>query len=117
MTPERWGEILARVTRVLGVRGAVVVSAEDGLVVHEAAMEGLSTEHVAALASAVARRAADVITALGDGQVRICTLTAEQGTVIAAQGAHGLWLVAVTDPDAELGRLRLLLGDLAPELA
>lgn len=117
MSPERWTAILEEVTRLTGVRGAVVVSAEDGLVVHEAAMEGLETDDVAALASAVVRRAGQLLAALDDDTVRLCTLTATEGTVIAAQGEQGLWLVAVADPGAELGRLRLLLGDLAPGLA
>ena len=117
MTPERWTGILAEVTTLSGVRGAVVVSAEDGLVVHEAAMEGLATADVAALATAVTRRAERIFAALGTGAVRLCTLAAESGTVVAVQGSGGLWLVAVTAPDAELGRLRLMLGDVAPDLA
>ncbi len=116
MNPERWQRLLDDATAISGVRGAIVVSAEDGLVVHEAAVEGLETSDVAALASVVVRRAESIATASGDSQVRLCTLTAENGTVIAAQGEHGLWLVAVTEPDVELGRLRLMLGDLAPEL-
>ena len=99
-----------------GVRGAVVVAAEDGLVVHEAAMEGLATQDVAALASAVARRAERIFSALGDDRVRLCSLAGTEGGLVAVQGAEGLWLVAVTEPDAEIGRLRLLLGDVAPEL-
>ncbi len=108
--------MLAAVIAVAGVRGAVVVSADDGLVVREAALEGVATGDVAALASAVARRAGELLAGLGDGAVRLCTLAAERGTVLAAQGPDGLWLVAVTGTETELGRLRLLLGDLAPEL-
>ena len=117
MNPTHWQQVLADVTAISGVRGAVVVAAEDGLVVHEAAVDGLDTADVAALASVVVRRGEAVAAATGDDQVRLCTLSAERGTVIAAQGGMGLWLVAITEPDAELGRLRLLLGDLAPELA
>lgn len=117
MTPERWQEILDRVTGIAGVRGAVVVSSDDGLVVHEASMEELVTEDVAALASAVVGRAGQLLETLDADSVRLCTLTAERGTVVAARGDLGLWLVAVVEPEAELGRLRLLLGDLAPELA
>ncbi len=109
--------MLTEVTRVAGVRGAVVVAGDDGLVVQQAAVEGIEPADVAALAAAVARRAGELLDGLGTGPVRLCTLAAEHGTVLAAQGSDGLWLVAVTEPDAELGRLRLLLGDLAPELA
>lgn len=109
--------MLAEVTAIAGVRGAVVVAADDGLVVQQAALDDVETSDLAALAAAVARRAGDLFAAFGDGEVRLCTLAAEGGTVVAAQGSDGLWLVAITAPDAELGRLRLQLGDLAPELA
>ena len=36
----RWTELLNSLTRVPGVRGAMVVSAEDGLVVAESSMQG-----------------------------------------------------------------------------
>lgn len=113
----RWSAILDDVTGLTGVRGAIVVSADDGLVVHEAAMEGLVTDDVAALAAAVVRRAGELLELLDGDRPRLCTLVADRGILVAAQGEHGLWLVAVAEPDAELGRLRLLLGDLAPELA
>lgn len=117
MNPAKWQQMLADVTAVSGVRGAIVVSGDDGLVVHEAAVEGLDTADVAALASAVVRRGEAIAAAMGESRVRLCTLAAERGAVLAAQGAMGLWLIAVTEPEAELGRLRLLLGDFAPELA
>lgn len=116
MTPEHWSAILDQVTDITGVRGAVVVAADDGLVIHEAAMDGLATAEVAALASAVVRRAGELLDALDADTVRLCTLTAAGGTLVAAQGEQGLWLVAIADSEAELGRLRLLLGDLATEL-
>jgi hypothetical protein len=40
-------------------------------------------------------------------------LVAEAGTLLAVAGPPPLWLVAVARPDAELGRLRLLLRDFA----
>ncbi|HRP08418.1 MAG TPA: roadblock/LC7 domain-containing protein [Gemmatimonadales bacterium] len=112
-----WERLLAQVTALQGVRGALVVSGDDGLVVHEAAMDGIDTSDVAALASAVVRRVTGLATSAGDPGVRLCTLAAEHGTLVAAQASDDLWLVAVAEPDAELGRLRLLLGDLAPEFA
>src|SRR5690606_5068922 len=110
-----WQERLGQVTALRGVRGALVFSAEDGLVVHEAAVDGVDTADVAALASVVVRRVVELADAAGDRAVRLCTLAATGGTLVAAQGSDGLWLVALAEPDAELGRLRLLLGDLAPE--
>lgn len=117
MNPVRWEQMLRDVTAVQGVRGALVISADDGLVVHQAAVEGLDTSDVAALASALVRRSESLTHALSGDGIRLCTLAAERGTLIAARGEAGLWMVAVAEPDAELGRLRLLMGDLAPELA
>lgn len=117
MSTERWSAILAEVTAIAGVRGAVVITGDDGLVVHEAAMDEIATDDVAALAAALVRRAGDLLGTLDNDPVRLCTLTATRGTIVAAQGEQGLWLVALAEPEAELGRLRLLLGDLAPELA
>jgi predicted regulator of Ras-like GTPase activity (Roadblock/LC7/MglB family) len=116
MTPEHWHALLEEVTQIGGVRGAAVISAEDGLVVYESAMEGVATADVAALAAALVRRALSLLESLGDEALRMVTLAASRGTLVAVQGRHELWLVAVAEPGAELGRLRLLLGDLAPEL-
>lgn len=117
MTPERWEHVLREVVQVGGVRGAAVINADDGLVVHETVMEGLPAGDVAALASAVVLRSGAMVQALGDTVTRMVTIAASEGTIIAVQGQHDLWLVAVAEPAAELGRLRLLLGDLVPELA
>ena len=51
MSLERWQQILREVTGIPGVRGALIVSADDGLVVAESAMESVATSDVAALAS------------------------------------------------------------------
>ncbi len=114
MTPDHW---LDEVVRVGGVRGAAVITADDGLVVHEVAVAGVSAADVAALASALVRRAAMVMTPCRAGEPTMLTLTASGGTVVAARAEQDLWLVAVTEPSAELGRLRLLLSDLAADVA
>jgi predicted regulator of Ras-like GTPase activity (Roadblock/LC7/MglB family) len=112
-----WEERLAQVTALAGVRGAVVVSAEDGLAVYESAVEGLDPSDVAALATAVVQRVEELARTLGHATLGLCTLAADRGTVLAAPGRDGMWFVVLADPGAELGRLRLLVGDLAPEFA
>ncbi|MCA9769537.1 MAG: roadblock/LC7 domain-containing protein, partial [Gemmatimonadetes bacterium] len=94
MTPARWQALLEEVTLIGGVRGAAVVSAEDGLVVHEAAMDGVATADVAALATALVRRAQSLLQVLGDEVPRMVTLAATRGTLVAVQGKLDLWLVA-----------------------
>ena len=49
-------ETLERVTRVAGIRGAMLVSESDGLVVAEALAEGLEGAAVAALAASLTLR-------------------------------------------------------------
>ena len=53
-------EALDQVSRADGVRGALLVSAEDGLVIAEAAMEGVEAAPVAALAASLAGRVVKV---------------------------------------------------------
>jgi predicted regulator of Ras-like GTPase activity (Roadblock/LC7/MglB family) len=72
---------------------------------------------VAALAAAVVQRVAEIGRALGHATLGLCTLAAERGTILAAPGRDGMWFVVLADPGAELGRLRLLVGDLAPEFS
>src|SRR5256885_1601186 len=49
MTAASFGHALGQITRVAGVRGAMLVSADDGLVVAEHLMEGIRGPAVAAL--------------------------------------------------------------------
>lgn len=113
MSAEAWAVLLDEVIAVPGVRAAVVVAADDGLVVHEAAMGDLAPADVAALVAALVRRGGRLLAALGGGQPQVVQFGAEDGTIVAAAGPSPLWLIAVAAPDAELGRLRLLLGDRA----
>lgn len=117
MTTLSWAEVMHRATGVPGVRGALIVSVDDGLVVAESAMDDLATGDIAAFASALVARAERTAQAMGAASPGALHLTGEHGTLFAVAGAAPLWLVAVADPGVELGRLRLLLGDLASVLA
>ncbi len=116
MTTRDWETLLDEVVAVPGVRAALVATADDGLVVREAVMDGLVAADVAALVTALVRRAARVAAAAAIGAPALVQLRATGGTIVAAQGPDPLWLIAVAAPDAELGRLRLLLGDRAGSL-
>ena len=113
MTLDTWKALLDRVTAIAGVRGALLVSVDDGLVVAETAMDSIDTADVAALAASLVVRAMQFAGTATHAPPRALRLTAEQGTLMAFAADEPLWLVAVADPSAELGRLRLLLGDLA----
>jgi predicted regulator of Ras-like GTPase activity (Roadblock/LC7/MglB family) len=52
-----FGELLDRVNRISGVRGSMVVSADDGLIVAEDLMVGVPGPAAAALVASLFRRA------------------------------------------------------------
>jgi predicted regulator of Ras-like GTPase activity (Roadblock/LC7/MglB family) len=110
---DAWQDALRELTGVGGVLGALVISVDDGLVVEEAAVDDLATADVAALAAALVARAGRCTGAMRSGPPSGLHLVAEAGTLLAVAGPPPLWLVAVARPDAELGRLRLLLRDFA----
>lgn len=108
---------LERLTRQAGVRGALLVEREDGLVVAEALMEGLDGAAFAALAASLWTRLARAGEAAGRGAPTFAQLEAEQGTMLAVPAGEELLLVAVAEPDANLGLARLELFRAAGDLA
>lgn len=67
MTATKYQQVLDRVTRVRGVRGAMLVAGEDGLIVAESLMEGVRGNAVAALAASLAQRFRQASEASGAG--------------------------------------------------
>jgi predicted regulator of Ras-like GTPase activity (Roadblock/LC7/MglB family) len=102
------------ITRVRGVRGAMLVSADDGIVVAEQLMEGIKGGAVAALAASLAGRLRRAMEAAGTGTSVFWHLQAEQGALLVVPGANstgdgGILVVAVTEPDVNIGLVRLEL--------
>lgn len=99
------------ITRVRGVRGAMLVSAEDGLVVAEQLMEGIKGSAVAALAASLAGKLRRAMEAAGTGTSVFWHLQADQGAllVVPASGEGGILVVAVAEPDVNIGLVRLEL--------
>ena len=110
-------DTLATVTRIPGVRGALVVSGRDGLVVAEALMEGVDGRAVAALAGSVAGRMLGLTGALGAPPPTLLHLQAAEGALLAAYAPSGLLVVAVTAPDVNAGEVRLALLQAAEHAA
>jgi predicted regulator of Ras-like GTPase activity (Roadblock/LC7/MglB family) len=108
-----WAGLLDGITRVRGVRGALLISADDGLVVAEASMGDVDGAAAAALAGSLASRLARLSGAIGCAEPRVIMLEAERGGLMAAPAGEGLLLVAVTDAEANLGLLRLAMRDAA----
>jgi predicted regulator of Ras-like GTPase activity (Roadblock/LC7/MglB family) len=112
-TPER---VLEELTRVAGVRGAVLVSREDGLVVAESAMRGVDGAAVAALCTSLTARLGRAVAAAGREPAVLVHLEGDRGGLMALPVQEELLLVAVLDRDANLGLLRLALRDAARQV-
>lgn len=107
-------QALDLITRVRGVRGAMLVSAEDGLVVAEQLMEGIKGSAVAALAASLAGKLRRAMEAAGTGSSVFWHLQAEQGALLVVPGAGAnaegaILVVAVAEPDVNIGLVRLEL--------
>lgn len=107
MRLERLHAVLDRVTRVRGVRGAMLVSADDGLTVAEALMEGIRGHALAALAASLANRLGRAAEASGAGRQRFLHIAAEQGMLLLLPVGDGLLLVVIADRDLNVGLTRL----------
>ena len=115
MSPETM--VLDRVTRVPGVRGALLASAGDGLVVAEQLMDGLDGRAAAALAGALVGRLLRTTGAAGLEAPLFVHLRAEEGSLLAAPAPGELVLVALVGPEANIGLARLEMLDAAGRLA
>ena len=104
-----YGPVLDAITRVRGVRGAMLVSGDDGLVVAEQLMEGIKGAAVAALAAPLAGRLRRAMEAAGIGAAVFWHLQAEQGALLVVPAVSGVLMVAVADADVNVGLVRLEL--------
>jgi predicted regulator of Ras-like GTPase activity (Roadblock/LC7/MglB family) len=104
------GRALDGLTHVRGVRGAMLVASEDGLVVAEQLMEGIKGSAVAALASSLAGRLQRAMLAAGLGPSQFWHLQCAGGALLVVPGRkEGLLVVAVTERDVNVGLVRLEL--------
>lgn len=97
------------VTRVRGVRGAMLVTGDDGLVVAEQLMEGIKGPAVAALAGSVASRLRRAMEAAGVGASHFWHLQCDAGALVVVPAASGILVVAVAEPNVNVGLVRLEL--------
>ena len=99
--------LLEPLTRLRGVRGAMVVAADDGVVVVDALMDGMKGKALAALAAALASRIVDLSTSASFGPARFIQLQAAEGSLLLVPASPELLLVTVTGRDVPLGLTRL----------
>lgn len=103
----RFQTALDAITRVRGVRGAMLVAGEDGLVVAESLMEGVRGNAVAALAASLAKRFRRASETAACGLPQFVHLQASEGSLLAAPAPSGMLLVVVADADINVGLARL----------
>lgn len=95
-----------RLSRVSGVRGALIVESAAGVPIAAELAEDVSGTAVAALAASLYRHTREATHAAGYGALRTVQLEAAGGHVIAV-GASDLLVVVVTEPSASLGMVRV----------
>jgi predicted regulator of Ras-like GTPase activity (Roadblock/LC7/MglB family) len=109
MTTNGYEAALTGIINVRGVRGAMVVSGGDGLVVAESLMEGIKGAAVAALAASLATRLGRAMEAGGVGGDVFWHLQAERGALLVVPARAGMLIVAVAEPGVNAGLVRLEL--------
>ena len=102
---------LEQVTQVPGVRGSLLISGTDGLVVAERLMDGVDGRAVAALTASLVQRLDRATNRAGMRAPTFVHLRGNTGSVLAAPGRSDLVLVAVASPDANLGLARVQMLD------
>jgi len=98
--------ILGPIRETRGVRGALVVSRTDGLVVSSELAPGVNGPAVAALSASLARRIDTLAGALGHDQPPMFELAGSEGSLLAAAASQGLLLVAVTSREIDRERVQ-----------
>jgi predicted regulator of Ras-like GTPase activity (Roadblock/LC7/MglB family) len=109
MTAAAFERALDMVTRVRGVRGAMLVTGDDGIVVAEHLMEGIKGPAVAALAASLSSRLGRAMEAAGVGTSAFWHLQCAEGALLVVPAPSGVLVVAVADPDVNVGLVRLEL--------
>jgi predicted regulator of Ras-like GTPase activity (Roadblock/LC7/MglB family) len=104
-----YSQALDRITRVRGVRGAMLVAGDDGLVIAEQLMEGIKGPAVAALASSLGTRLRRAMGAAGVGNSLFWHLQCDKGALLVVFSGSGVLVVAVAEADVNVGLVRLEL--------
>lgn len=110
-----FGSLIDDVMSTPGIRGALIVAVEDGLVVDSRVHVGVQGEAVAALSAALYRRARRAAELTGALETEFVEVDAGRGRVLIA-GDDDLALMAVVERRANPGQTRLAVRRAANEL-
>lgn len=105
-----------RISRVPGVRGALVVEVDAAVPVLAEVSEGVNATAVAALAASLFRRSAQASGSAQFGELATVVLEAEDGHVVIVNAGE-LILAVITEHDAQLGLVRVEARNAARTLA
>ncbi|WP_457620400.1 roadblock/LC7 domain-containing protein [Methanopyrus sp.] len=109
-------KVLADLNRVAGVNGSLVASS-DGLVVAEMVPPEVNAEVVGAITTTVYGSGERVVEEMELGELEQMLMESTDGKVIAIRAGDDAVLVLITDPDANLGLIRLKAREAAEEIA
>ncbi len=98
--------VLQRLSRVPGVRGAMIVDTVAGVPVVAEVAEGVQTDPVAALAASLFQRTSRAVESVLFGHLDTVQLEADAGHVVVADAGETA-VVAVAERGAQLGLVRL----------
>jgi predicted regulator of Ras-like GTPase activity (Roadblock/LC7/MglB family) len=99
---------LASVARQRGILGAMIVDANDDIIIDAAVRHGVKAPTVAALAASIYRKARQSAGAAGLGDTTFLRMEAEQGHIFAA-GRGSLVLIALAESTVNVGLVRLAM--------
>jgi predicted regulator of Ras-like GTPase activity (Roadblock/LC7/MglB family) len=103
-----FSDVLEALVKHRGCIGSMVVGESDGIIVDSNLQVGLKGEVVAALSASLFRRARRAAQAAGYGHATFLQLEAQEGRVCIT-GANDLVLLAIAEPKANVGLIRLEL--------
>lgn len=103
---EKLSVVVDRLSRVPGVRGAAVVDAQAGVPIVAELADDMVPTALAALAGSAFRMSGRATEKAAYGPLKTLQLEARDGTVVVT-GAGDLLVVAVADPTAQIGLVRL----------
>jgi predicted regulator of Ras-like GTPase activity (Roadblock/LC7/MglB family) len=110
-------QALETLTAIHGVRGAMLATGDDGIVVAEAVMEDVDGGALAALASSLARRLDAAAAAASGGKTGFLHLQATGGALLVCPVGHDLLLVVIGERGVNVGRARLEMARVAEAMA
>jgi predicted regulator of Ras-like GTPase activity (Roadblock/LC7/MglB family) len=99
---------LSTIARHRGVLGAMVVDAQDDIIIDSSVRHGVKASTVAALGASIYRKARQSATAAGLGDTAFLRIEGENGHIFAA-GRGGLVLIAMAESSVNVGLVRLAM--------